>query len=388
MRIMMVGGAVRDLALGRIPNDIDYLVQDASVEEFMEVYPDARQVGKDFPVFLVNGEEYAFARTERNTGTGHTDFIININKDVTIMEDLNRRDLTINALAMCPENGKLVVNQQSIEDLENKVLRHNGPAFKEDPLRVFRVARFACQLPDFTIATETIHLMINMKDHLKHLPCERVFGELEKALSTDHSHRFFEVLARADCLGYWFPEIAVLEDISAGPNKGKHTGEVDTFDHTMKVMQRVPYAEPWERFAALCHDLGKALSENPPKHHGHDKAGLPLVDTLCKRLRVPTKYRRAAMTFTEEHIRMHRIQEMKTGKAVRLILKAEKSMTGGLLAFLKCAIGDGMSPWQASDIMKVARPVFAVRLPKKYHHRGKTCAEILNQLRCKAWRNQ
>lgn len=318
----------------------------------------------------------------------HTDFITNINKDVTIIEDLDRRDLTINALAMCAESGEIIFRQQGMQDLKNKVLRHNGLAFIEDLLRVFRVARFACQLPDFVVATETIHLMVNMKDHLRYLPRERVFGELEKALSTNHSHRFFEVLARADCLGYWFPEIAALEGIPVGPDKGKHAGEVDTFDHTMKAIQRIPYAEPWERFAILCHDLGKALSENPPKHHGHDKAGLPLVDTLCKRLRVPTKYRRAAMVFTEEHIRMHRIQEMKAGKAVRLILKAEKSMTGGLFAFLKCAMGDGMPFQQAWDIFQAARPVLAIRLPEKYYGRGKACAEILSQLRCKVWRNQ
>ncbi|MCK4827222.1 hypothetical protein KA005_66445, partial [bacterium] len=210
MKILVVGGAVRDIVLGRTPHDIDYLVQDATVEEFLFAYPNAYQVGNDFPVFLFDGEEYAFARTQRSTGAGHADFTTTIDKNVTIMDDLDRRDLTINALAMCPETGELIYNQQSVDDLENKVLRHNGPAFVEDPLRIFRVARFACQFPDFTVAEETIKLMRNMRTDLHELPRERVFRELEKALDTKHSHRFFEVLRDAQCLDYWFPEVKAL----------------------------------------------------------------------------------------------------------------------------------------------------------------------------------
>lgn len=388
MKILVVGGAVRDIVLGRTPHDIDYLVQDATVEEFKEVYPDAQQVGRHFPVFMVDGEEYAFARTERSTGAGHTDFATTINKDVTIMEDLARRDLTINAMAMCSESGQIICSHpRTLSDLKNKILRHNGPAFAEDPLRVFRVARFACQFPDFTVAEETIRLMKRMQHQLSSLPRERVFRELEKALDTNYSHRFFRVLAGAGCLCPWFPEIAALEGVPAGPDTGKHAGEVDTFDHTMKALQRVPLDnKPYAKFAVLCHDLGKALSPEPPKHHGHDKAGLPLVEALCERLRVPNKYRQAALLFTEEHLRMHKIQEMRSGKAVALLIKVNYRMPRGLVAFLKCSMGDGMPLCEAAEILLRAQPVLDLKLPEKYHGRGKACAEILNQLRCEAWK--
>ncbi len=387
MKILIVGGAVRDLALDRTPHDIDYLVQGATVEEFQTEYPDAKQVGKSFPVFLVDNEEYAFARTETKQGKGHTGFNVISSPEVSIMEDLDRRDLTINAMAMCPETGKVIRTPEAERDLKQKILRHNSPAFEEDPLRVFRVARFASQLPDFKVAEETLCLMHTMKDDLYDLSAERVFQELEKALLTTHSHRFFEVLRDCGCLDTWFPEVHALIDVPAGPDTGKHAGEADTFDHTMKSMFRTPFLIPWERFAVLCHDFGKALSLEPPKHAGHDKAGVSLAEDLCERLRVPKVYRKAAVLFTEQHLRMHRLQEMRAGKAVTLIMKADKGMPGGLPAFLRCSQGDGMTSEEGLDIFHRAKRVVRTKLPEKHHGRGAVCAEVLMQLRCKAWKS-
>lgn len=386
MNTFIVGGAVRDILLGLPPKDIDFLVVGATVEELKAEYPGASEVGKSFPVFLYNGEEYALARTERKIGSGHGGFSVEFTPEITLEQDLLRRDLTINSLAMCPENNLVVGASQGLLDLNNKIIRHNNQvAFMEDPLRVFRVARFASQLGNFTVAEGTLALMRQMIDEIERLPPERIFCELRKALCGDKPTAFFETLKSANCLKFWFPEVYALIGVPAGPDKGKHKGERDCFEHTMNVINRIDSREPWLLFAGLCHDLGKALSPEPPKHHNHDNEGVRLVEALCERLKVPNVYKKAAVLFCEEHIRMHRVQEMRPGKAVRLVSKVNKSMPCGLKSFLTCSVGDGMTGTQADDIMNKGTDVCSVRLPVKYHGRGKACSDILLQLQAEQW---
>jgi tRNA nucleotidyltransferase (CCA-adding enzyme) len=385
MRILVVGGAVRDMALGRVPKDIDYVVQGATLEEFEKQFPVAKQVGKFFPVFSLDGDQYAFARTEVSTGDGHKAFEIVASPDVTLEDDLMRRDITINSMAMCPESGELVASLQALHDLQWRIIRHTSRAFADDPLRVFRVARFAAELPLFTVASETIELMRSMKDSLKSLPGERVFKELQKALASDAPCRFFETLLNCECLGQWFPELKALIGVPAGPDGGKHSGEVDCFDHTMRVI-RGTIGEPHLKFAALCHDLGKSLSEEPPKHHGHDKAGLPLVKALCDRLKVPDAWRTTALVFTEHHIRMYRIFEMKPGKAVKLLMHIDRNVRGGVWAFLTCSMGDGLSAYEFSKIFVCAEEVLKVKLPGEHRGKGALSGEIHLMLRAETWK--
>lgn len=386
MKIMIVGGAVRNLILGLPPCDIDYLVQGATEEHFLSCFPDARQVGKSFPVFLVDGEEYAFARTERKVSPGHGGFETSTSADITVEQDLQRRDLTVNAMALCPESGNVLALPTSMKDIAKKVLRHTGPAFRDDPLRVLRVARFAAQLDGFTVAPETMDEMRSMAGEMEELPAERVQGELTKALAAKNPSRFFEVLRDCDCLGYWFPEVKALIGVPAGPQQGKHEGEADTFEHTMRVVAKIP-PDPCLRFAGLCHDLGKAVSPSPPNHVGHDAAGGSLVAKMCARLKVPAKWRDSAVLFCAEHIRMHRILEMRSGKAVSLITLASKGMHYGLEGFLACSVGDGMPDNESRHILALGSKIMAIKLPAEYVGRGVACKDIMRQLRCREWHN-
>jgi tRNA nucleotidyltransferase/poly(A) polymerase len=181
----------------------------------------------------------------------------------------------------------------------------------------------------------------------------------------------------------WFAELAALCGVSAGPNEGKHAGEKDCFEHTMNVLDRVKSTEPGLRFAGLCHDFGKAFSED--NHHGHDELGIPAVESFCARLKVPTHYRTSATLFCREHMRMHRILEMRSGKAVALIMSAHKGMVKGLSGFLDCSIGDGMEIEEAKKISEKAQRVISAKLPVEYIGRGKACSDIMMQIRCKAW---
>lgn len=389
MKILIVGGAVRDRLLGRTVHDVDYLVQGGTQADFLETFPGAQLVGNSFPVYLVDGEEYAFARVERSNGVGHKEYKVYSNVDISIKDDLLRRDLTINAIAECPETSELVaVDGRSLEDIKNKTLRHvDAEAFAEDPLRVFRVARFAAQLEGFNVAEETKTLMRGMGSSLFSLPGERVFGELKKALSSSQPSRFFEVLKECDCLYQWFPHLYNLIGVPAGPASGKHAGESDTFHHTMICLDRAPTSDPCLRYAVLCHDLGKALSPEPPKHHGHDFAGVKLVNQMSEELRVPKIWARSAALFTEQHIRMHKILEMKPGKAVDLIVLAHKVMHKGLPGFLICSVGDGMTEGGMARIVAgVGHKILSMKLDEKHRGRGKVCGDILREDRCGKWK--
>ena len=286
--------------LGLTPHDFDVVVVGYNIKTFLQEFPDAKLVGTPFPVFLVNGEEFALARSERSTGKGHTDFAVTFNENVTLKEDLARRDLTINATAECLDTGELREDPRFVDDLQNRILWHTGPAFRDDPLRVFRVARFAAQFPNFMVAPETLEIMTKMRGDLEALPGERVLQELIRALNSKVPRRFFEVLRDAGVLDVFFPELAALIGIPAGPTL--YHPELDTFEHTMQVLDRVH--GDLQGFSALCHDLGKALTppEELPRHSGHDERGIPLVEALCNRLHMPTRHKTLARLVTAQHM--------------------------------------------------------------------------------------
>jgi len=322
MNIYLVGGAVRDKLLGIPVKDKDWVVVGATPDDMLA--QGYQQVGKDFPVFIhpETGEEYALARTERKTGKGYTGFDCYAAPDVTLEDDLKRRDLTINAIAES-ESGELIDPYEGQKDLKQKILRHISPAFVEDPLRVLRVARFAAQL-DFTIADDTKALLENMvqQGELKNLVAERVWVELDKSLSTDKPQHFFQVLRDCGALQVLFSEI---DNLFGVPNPPKSHPEIDSGVHTLMVLEQAALltADNRIRFAALMHDVGKALTpaDKLPQHIGHEKSGVPLVENFCERYPVPNAYQEIAVLVTRYHLLAHTIEEL-TPKTILGLLES------------------------------------------------------------------
>ena len=322
MKIYLVGGAVRDSLLELPVVDRDWVVVGATPEQFLA--QGYQQVGKDFPVFLnpQTHEEYALARTERKSGHGYTGFTCYAAPDVTLEEDLLRRDLTINAIAQTTE-GELVDPYHGVQDLNARVLRHVSAAFGEDPLRVLRVARFAARFAHlgFTIAPETAALMRQMADsgELAALTAERVWKETEKALQSRSPQVYFQVLRDCHALGVLFPEIDALFGV---PAPEKWHPEIDTGIHTLMTLAIAARLSPETdvRFAALCHDLGKGLTpkEYWPHHHGHGPAGVRLVEAMCQRLRVPNPLRDLAKLVAEYHDLIHTVNKLRPETLLKL----------------------------------------------------------------------
>lgn len=322
MKIYLVGGAVRDSLLGLPVTEKDWVVVGAMPENLLA--QGYQQVGKDFPVFLhpVSRDEYALARTERKSGKGYTGFVCHAAPDVTLEQDLLRRDLTINAIART-ERGDLIDPYHGRRDLENRVLRHVSEAFSEDPLRVLRVARFAARFAHlgFQIAEETMALMQKMthEDELAYLTPERVWKETEKALGTSSPDVYFQVLRDCGALAVLFPEIDNLYGV---PAPAKWHPEIDTGIHTMMTVAMAARLSPEidVRFATLCHDLGKGLTppELWPRHHGHGPAGVKLVEALCQRLRVPNPIRDLAKLVAEYHDLVHTVQVLQPKTLLKL----------------------------------------------------------------------
>jgi tRNA nucleotidyltransferase (CCA-adding enzyme) len=323
MKIFLVGGAVRDRLLGRPPHEHDYVVVGAMPDELRTL--GYRPVGKDFPVFLhpTTGEQYALARTERKTGQGYYGFATRFSPDVTLEEDLARRDLTINAMAQ-DDDGTLVDPYGGVKDLEAKLLRHVSPAFVEDPLRVLRVARFAARYAPlgFTVATETMELMrrIVASGELAALVPERVWVETERALAEDRPEVYFQVLRDCGALAAVFPEIAALYGV---PQPEKWHPEIDTGLHTMQVLEVAAGLSPETsvRFAALVHDVGKGLTPRAewPRHLGHEESGAKLIGEMCERLKVPNEHRELAVLVARHHARVHRAAELRPGTMLELL---------------------------------------------------------------------
>ncbi len=368
MEIFLVGGAVRDLLLGRVPKDKDFVVVGATEEEFLAAYPTAVRLGKAFPVYHVKfGEsvyEFAFARKERKTGSGHLGFEVVADPSVTLTEDLSRRDLTINAMAMpavyapgCAPKAfgasKVIDIYGGQKDLADGLLRHVSEAFAEDPLRVFRLARFAAQL-GFSVALETrdfICLDNVLLRELFSLSGERIAEETRKAMRSDRPRIYFETLLDLLALGQWFPELLQLVGTPAGPIK--HHAETDSFVHTMMVLDKVTaytdmLDEPEDvkemaRWAALTHDLGKGITprEEWPSHFGHETRGIHLVHRFYDRIKMPTQFKDAAAMVCAEHMKVHILLKMKAEKWVDLVRHADRTklMAEGLSLVV---MGDAM----------------------------------------------
>ena len=315
MEIYLVGGAVRDKLLGLEPRDRDWVVVGTTPEKMQE--RGFRSVGKDFPVFLhpETGEEYALARTERKTAPGYHGFEFQATSDVSLDEDLRRRDLTINAMAE-DDAGNIIDPYDGQEDLQNGRLRHVSPAFTEDPVRILRIARYAARYArwGFRVAHDTHALMQEMvaSGEVDALVPERVWQELEKSLGEDKPSRFFEVLRNCGALAKIFPE---LDRLFGVPQPKHHHPEEDTGLHTMLVLDQAARLTPdiRVRFAALLHDLGKGTTprEKWPKHVAHEERGTKLVEQFCERLRVPRDYRDLALVVTRYHGVYHRAEELK-----------------------------------------------------------------------------
>jgi tRNA nucleotidyltransferase (CCA-adding enzyme) len=323
MQVFLVGGAVRDKLLGLTPKEHDWVVVGATPEEMLAL--GYRQVGRDFPVFLhpETQDEYALARTERKTAPGYTGFAVHAAPDVTLEQDLLRRDLTINAMAETPA-GELIDPFGGAADLRQRLLRHVSPAFVEDPVRILRVARFAARFAPFhfQVAPETLALMRDMvaAGEVDALVPERVWAETERALGEDQAARFFEVLRDCGALARLFPE---LDRLFGVPQPLEHHPEIDTGVHTLMVLQQAVRLsdDTAVRFAALVHDLGKGITPPAewPSHVEHEARGVPLVEDLCQRLRVPKAYRELAVLVTRYHLHYHRAGELKASTLLKTL---------------------------------------------------------------------
>lgn len=323
MQVYLVGGAVRDRLLGRPVMERDWVVVGARPEDL------ERQgyvpVGREFPVFLhpKTREEYALARLERKVAPGYRGFETRFSPEVTLEEDLRRRDLTINAMAESA-SGEIIDPYGGRRDLEVRLLRHVSEAFIEDPVRVLRVARFAARYAElgFTVAEETIALMRRMAEsgELAALVPERVWQETERALGEARPEVFFETLRECGALRLIFPEVDALFGV---PQPPKWHPEVDTGMHVMLALRWAARAglPSTVRFAVLTHDLGKALTapERWPSHHGHEEGGVPAIEALCARLKVPNEYRDLALLTARHHTLVHRAQELRPAAALRLL---------------------------------------------------------------------
>ncbi len=323
MQIYRVGGAVRDRLLNYPSSENDWVVVGASPQALID--RGYRPVGRDFPVFIhpQSGEEYALARTERKSGHGYGGFTFYTASNVTLIEDLQRRDLTINAIAEDPE-GRLIDPYNGQRDLDDKILRHVSDAFLEDPLRVLRTARFAARYHHlgFSIASETMDAMRVLVDsgEMEHLVAERVWRETQRALGEQTPQVYFQTLRDCGALACILPEVDRLFGVAQRPD---FHPEIDTGVHTMMALEQAAKLSDdcSVRFAVLVHDVGKGITPADvlPRHTGHEARGLPLVKTLCERLKVPNEYRKLALVVTEYHLQCHRAADLKVETLLNLL---------------------------------------------------------------------
>lgn len=343
MNVYLVGGAVRDALLGLPVNECDWVVVGSTPEAMLT--QGYQPVGKDFPVFLHprTHEEYALARTERKTAPGYHGFAFHAAPDVTLEQDLARRDLTINSIATksydisdegifyynsntSPDLMDLVDPHGGLADLRAGVLRHVGDAFREDPVRILRLARFAARFPAFTVAPQTMALMRDMvqSGEVAHLVAERVWQELSRGLMTDKPSRMFEVLRDCGALAVLLPELDRLWGV---PQRADYHPEVDTGVHVMMVLDHSAQrkASLFVRFACLCHDLGKGTTPAHvlPRHIGHEERSLHLLQAVCNRWRVPKECRELAEVVAKEHGNIHRCGDFSAAAILRLLTRCD-----------------------------------------------------------------
>jgi tRNA nucleotidyltransferase (CCA-adding enzyme) len=327
MKVYLVGGAVRDERLGIPVKERDWCVAGSTPDALVAL--GYKPVGKDFPVFLhpQTGEEYALARTERKTAAGYHGFQFQADPDVTIEDDLRRRDLTVNAIAV-DEDGLVVDPFGGVADIESRVLRHVSDAFLEDPVRILRVAKFAARFADlgFSIADETMQLMAEMvtNGEVDALVRDRVWKETEAALVNNNPQVFFDVLRQCGALKRLYPEIDSLFGV---PQPAKWHPEIDCGIHTMMVLEQAAKLSPDGdvRFAALVHDLGKATTDKKllPSHYGHEQRSVNLIRKIVERLPVPNAYRDLALLVAEFHGHAHRAHELRADTLLRVIRRAD-----------------------------------------------------------------
>ena len=333
-KLYLVGGAVRDELLGKATHDEDYCVTGITFEEFQNLFPEAHIRGKAFSVFDMQGKEFALARTESKQGKGHKEFEIKANPNITIEQDLARRDITINAIAKDVLTGEIIDPFNGRKDLQNKIIRATTEHFKEDPLRVYRVARFAAKLK-FSVEKETINMMTELKNELESLSEERVIAEFSKALQSEKPSIFFEVLKEANLLDIHFKEI---KDLIGAEQPPEHHPEGDAYNHTMLVLDMASdLTKDLEedrkleiRFSALVHDFGKGVTpkEEYPHHYGHEITGAELVGKFGKKLKVPNNWIKCGKIACREHMRGGIFYKMKPSKKVEFIERVDKSILG------------------------------------------------------------
>ncbi|NNP67511.1 multifunctional CCA addition/repair protein [Acinetobacter sp. Ac_5812] len=398
MQVYLVGGAVRDHLLGHPYHEKDYVVVGATPEQLLaEGY---QPVGKDFPVFLhpITKEEYALARTERKSGVGYHGFQFFTDTTVKLEEDLIRRDLTINAMAM-DDAGTIYDPYGGKDDLDQKILRHVSDAFTEDPLRVLRVARFAARYANygFKIADETLQLMqkIAQSGELDALTPERVWKETSRALLEDHADVYFQTLKDCDALQILFPEIDALFGV---PQRPEYHPEIDCGIHTLMALKQACLAKYAldVRFAVLVHDLGKALTpvDELPRHIMHEERGLQPVTDLCDRLRVPTHLKSLALIVCKEHLKCHQVKNLKPGTLWRLLQRLDvlrrpekvEAFVQACECDAKGRLGLEHRPYPQAqymlDAMQIVRNIRAQDLPE--HVTGPEIGEMLIQYRIEA----
>ncbi|WP_018879748.1 multifunctional CCA addition/repair protein [Thioalkalivibrio sp. ALE9] len=399
MQTYLVGGAVRDRLLGRPFTERDYVVVGATPEA-MEA-AGFRAVGRDFPVFLhpETHEEYALARTERKTARGYHGFQFNASPEVTLEDDLERRDLTINAMAE-DTDGRLIDPYGGREDLEARWLRHVSPAFAEDPVRLLRVARFAAQLAPwgFQVAPDTLTLMRELvtSGEVDALVPERVWAECEKALKSPAPRRFLEVLREAGALAILFPEIERLFGV---PQPERYHPEIDTGVHTLMVLDQATRLSdaPEVRFAALVHDLGKGTTDPDilPSHHGHEERGADLIRALAERLRIPNRYRDLAVRVARYHGLVHRVFELRPKTVMKLVdgldvLRRPENVEPFLLAVeadFRGRTGWEDKPYPQADAVRRAMAAAQAVQPQALMaegYKGKALGEALQRERIRA----
>ncbi len=326
MKAWIVGGAVRDRLLGLPVNDRDWVVVGSTPEAMAAA--GYTPVGRDFPVFLhpQTHEEYALARTERKSGRGYLGFTVQAAPDVSLEQDLARRDLTINAIAEDPATGTLVDPFGGQQDLQQRVLRHVGPAFVDDPVRLLRLARLAARFADFSVAPETEALLAEMvaSGEVDHLVPERVWQELSRGLLEDRPERMFAVLRRCGALRVLLPEVDRLWGV---PQPVEHHPEIDTGVHLMLVLQQAALAQASlaVRFACLCHDLGKGTTPaaDLPRHIGHEQRSVDLARQVAQRWKVPADCAALAELVAREHGNIHRCGEFGAAAVLRLLERCD-----------------------------------------------------------------
>jgi tRNA nucleotidyltransferase (CCA-adding enzyme) len=399
MQVYLVGGAVRDALLGQAVKERDWVVVGGTREDLLRLK--YREVGRDFPVFLHpdTHQEYALARLERKVSPGYRGFTVEFGPEVTLEEDLARRDLTINAIAQA-DDGTLVDPYGGRRDLDARVLRHVSPAFVEDPVRVLRVARFAARFAPlgFRIASETLDLMRAMveRGEVDALVAERVWQETEKALREPKASEFFRVLRECGALQRIYPEIDALFGV---PQPPEWHPEIDTGVHTLMVLDQAALLSPdlKVRFAALVHDLGKGATppEQWPGHRGHEERSVALIEALAERLRLPSDYRELSVIVARYHGNVHRAAELKPSTILAFFERADafrrpERFTQVLLACEADSRGRaGLEnlPYPQRHYLQAARDAAAAIKPSAEDiatHTGEKIAELLRRRRLHA----